>query len=104
MGLGKTLQLIALIASTSFRTEERLRKSGVPVPQSSKRVSYATLIVCPLSVLSNWQEQIQNHVKPGQLSLYLYHGPQRDRDLTHLLSFDVVLTTYNIMATEYKDE
>lgn len=36
-----------------------------------------TLIVCPLSTVSNWEDQIQSHVKRGALSVYVYHGASR---------------------------
>ena len=34
----------------------------------------ATLIVCPLSVLSNWELQIADHTD-GSLRVARYHGP-----------------------------
>ncbi|KAH9547320.1 hypothetical protein CY35_11G028300 [Sphagnum magellanicum] len=60
----------------------------------------ATLIVCPLSVLSNWVTQLEEHTVPGSLGVHLYHGPDRIKETSILSSFDIVLTTYNILATE----
>ncbi|CAB4386286.1 unnamed protein product [Rhizophagus irregularis] len=60
MGLGKTIQTIALIASK---------------PEINLDFTYSktTLIVAPLSVLENWVEQINTHVKKGSLSYYVFH-------------------------------
>ncbi|KAI7841955.1 hypothetical protein COHA_004482 [Chlorella ohadii] len=58
-----------------------------------------TLIVCPLSVVSNWQMQIEEHTA-GNLSVCVYHGPDRDKRVSVLSQYDVVLTTYNTLAAE----
>jgi SWI/SNF-related matrix-associated actin-dependent regulator of chromatin subfamily A3 len=36
--------------------------------------SVCTLVVCPVSVMSNWVQQVEAHVKPGTLRVALYHG------------------------------
>lgn len=92
MGLGKTLQMISLVASTS-------RAAGFP-PQGG--FSCATLIVCPLSVITNWQNQFYTHVQSGRLTLCTYHGPDR-HEIGNLSRYDVVITTYNIVSTEYRE-
>ncbi|CAL8300964.1 unnamed protein product [Boreogadus saida] len=62
----------------------------------------ATLIICPLSVLSNWLDQFEQHVHADvQLSVYLYYGPERNRSVSFLASQDVVLTTYNVLAADH---
>ncbi|PFX35045.1 helicase-like transcription factor [Stylophora pistillata] len=62
----------------------------------------ATLIVCPLSVLSNWTDQICSHVH-GDVSLqvYMYYGAERLRDVNFLRQQDVVLTTYPTLTNDY---
>jgi SNF2 family DNA or RNA helicase len=37
----------------------------------------ATLIVCPLSVMSNWLDQIDHHLGPHCASVALHHGAKR---------------------------
>uniref|UniRef100_A0AAY4AEU6 Helicase-like transcription factor n=1 Tax=Denticeps clupeoides TaxID=299321 RepID=A0AAY4AEU6_9TELE len=62
----------------------------------------ATLIICPLSVLSNWLDQFEQHVRFGEnLSVYLYYGTERCRDHNFLSRQDVVLTTYNVLSADY---
>ncbi|XP_036410611.1 helicase-like transcription factor isoform X2 [Megalops cyprinoides] len=62
----------------------------------------ATLIVCPLSVLSNWLDQFEQHVHAdAKLSVYLYYGTERKRESRFLARQDVVLTTYNVLSSDY---
>lgn len=62
----------------------------------------ATLIVCPLSVLSNWLDQFEQHVNPNiKINVYLYYGSERNRSQKFLSSQDVVLTTYNVLSTDF---
>lgn len=79
MGLGKTLQVISLILT------------GGPGP---------TLIVAPLSVMSNWEQQIRRHVKQEHLpKIFTYHGNNKATK-SELAQYQVVITSYNKLATE----
>ncbi|TIC99540.1 Helicase-like transcription factor [Colletotrichum higginsianum] len=79
MGLGKTLQVISLILT------------GGPGP---------TLIVAPLSVMSNWEQQIRRHVKQEHLpKIFTYHGNNKATK-SELSQYQVVITSYNKLATE----
>jgi len=76
-----------------------------PPPPSHRRHVGPTLIVCPLSVITNWQEQIERHVRRTyRWRVYTYHGGQRVRDIGLLEQYDVVITTYNIVSSEWVDE
>ncbi|KAF8945286.1 hypothetical protein BGZ47_002958 [Haplosporangium gracile] len=66
--------------------------------------SHATLIICPLSTVQNWEEQFEVHVKKDALQVYVYHGGQRVSDPAYLAKHDVVITTYNLLGTEYSKE
>ncbi|NWQ80691.1 HLTF factor, partial [Columbina picui] len=62
----------------------------------------ATLIVCPLSVLSNWIDQFDQHIHQDfHVNIYVYYGSDRNKDPSVLSEQDIVLTTYNILATDY---
>ncbi|KAM5256255.1 chromodomain-helicase-DNA-binding protein 1-like [Ctenodactylus gundi] len=83
MGLGKTCQTIALFVYLSGR----LNDAG------------PFLILCPLSVLSNWKEEMERFA-PG-LSCVTYTGSKEERarlqqDLTQASCFHVLLTTYEV--------
>ncbi|XP_037551513.1 helicase-like transcription factor [Nematolebias whitei] len=61
-----------------------------------------TLIICPLSVLSNWLDQFEQHVHSNvKLNIYLYYGSERNRSKKFLSSQDVVITTYNILSADF---
>ncbi|EFN54350.1 hypothetical protein CHLNCDRAFT_135608 [Chlorella variabilis] len=78
---------------------ERAVAEEVPAAPPAASGPRGTLIVCPLSVMSNWQMQLEEHTQ-GKLSVCVYHGPDRDRRVASLSSYDVVITTYNILAQE----
>jgi SNF2 family DNA or RNA helicase len=104
MGLGKTLQLLALMVDTldqaaDFATKQPPRTPQLPLIQNSK----ATLLVCPLSVVSNWEEQIRTHITPGTLSIHVYHGSNRIQDVKELAKYDVVITSYHTLASELRN-
>ncbi|KAM9279237.1 helicase-like transcription factor [Morus bassanus] len=62
----------------------------------------ATLIVCPLSVLSNWIDQFEQHINQDfHVNIYVYYGSDRNKDPSVLSEQDIVLTTYNILASDY---
>lgn len=63
--------------------------------------SPGTLIICPLSTVSNWEEQIQQHCEPNSIWVYVHHGNSRKQDLEALSMHDVVITTYNVLSIEY---
>ncbi|XP_074657843.1 uncharacterized protein LOC141910879 [Tubulanus polymorphus] len=63
-----------------------------------------TLIVCPLSVLSNWVDQLEEHVDARvHLAIYSYYGPQRCKRVALLEKQDIVLTTYMTLATDWRE-
>ena len=61
-----------------------------------------TLIIAPLSVMSNWSHQAALHVKKKYaLRVLTYHG-QGNKDLSpeQLKEYDIVITTYQTMTQE----
>ena len=80
MGLGKTLQMISLIMTGG---------------------EGSTLIVAPVSVMSNWEQQIRCHVLPEHApKILIYHGASRQTSVKALQEFGVVITSYGTMASE----
>ncbi|EME89499.1 uncharacterized protein MYCFIDRAFT_49082 [Pseudocercospora fijiensis CIRAD86] len=86
MGLGKTLQMIALVAS-----------------ESEGQARAPTLVVAPVSVLSNWSGQAQFHTHDDRkLSVYTYHASGRVKMKAEDFSqYDIVLTTYGTLASDF---
>jgi SWI/SNF-related matrix-associated actin-dependent regulator of chromatin subfamily A3 len=89
MGLGKTLQMISLIVAD----------------RASNEANGATLILAPLSVMSNWSGQIEHHVKAEHaLRVSTYHGARKiNLNPTSVNDFDVFVTTYDTMMSEFWD-
>ncbi|TKY90805.1 hypothetical protein EX895_000803 [Sporisorium graminicola] len=73
--------------------------------QHLERRSRATLIVCPVSVISNWEEQIREHwVKQKRPRVYIYHGPSRATNIKWIADHDIVLTTYSTLGSEFSNQ
>ncbi|KAJ9476590.1 putative DNA repair protein RAD16 (putative) [Pseudozyma hubeiensis] len=67
--------------------------------------SRATLIVCPLSVVSNWEEQIREHwSRKKRPKIYVYHGPSRSTSIRWIADHDIVLTTYSTLGSEFSNQ
>ena len=60
-----------------------------------------SVIVVPLSVLSNWEAQIKEHCVAGALSYLMYYDSGRSMTAEQLKKFDVVITTYQIVTGEH---
>ena len=103
MGLGKTLSILSLVVGSLDEAERwgQQRSPEVDIGKSLIRNSKTTLLVCPLSTIANWEEQILTHIKPDALKYHIYHGPNRVSDIDELANFDVVITTYSIVSNEF---
>ncbi|HLD05384.1 MAG TPA: DEAD/DEAH box helicase [Candidatus Nanoarchaeia archaeon] len=80
MGLGKTIQTIVYLLSASQRP---------------------SLIVCPTSVLGNWQRELQKFAP--NLSVYLHHGVGREKKkgfLEEIKEKEVILSSYAIVRID----
>jgi hypothetical protein len=87
MGLGKTIQALALICAN-------------PSPKPRCKT---TLIIAPVALMRQWEKEIERHVHSHhKLSVYLYHGSGKNADFARLRQFDVVLTTFGCLTSEYK--
>jgi SNF2 family DNA or RNA helicase len=87
MGLGKTVQLLALLVA-----ERSQAGTGRPRP---------TLLVCPMSVVGNWQREAERFAP--DLSVHVHHGAERlaGEDLTRAVAdADLVLTTYGLAVRD----
>ncbi|KAF4691369.1 hypothetical protein FOZ60_015775 [Perkinsus olseni] len=85
MGMGKTIQAVALIMKRREETKG------------------PTLVVCPVAAVMQWYSEIHRYLKPDSLKVHVYHGNKRLKG-EDLLKFDVVLTTYQTMEYEYRKQ
>ncbi|KAK4864322.1 hypothetical protein LT330_009849 [Penicillium expansum] len=87
MGLGKTIQIISLILA-----------NAKPLTAGSSKT---TLIIAPVGVMSNWRNQIQDHVhKETAPSVLIYHGSGK-KEAANLAKYDVVITSYGALALDF---
>lgn len=111
MGLGKTLQIISLTVNSLDDSKAFAKKKYSP-PKDKERSDVkddppllpvkTTLLISPLSTIGNWEEQIQTHVHPDTLNIYIYHGSKRETDLAKLANYDMIITTYQVVANEFQ--
>lgn len=80
MGLGKTLQIIALLL--------------LEPPQTNA----PALIVCPSSLIANWQREIEKF--GPSLSVLLHRGPYRSGTAKGLRKTQVVIATYDTVVND----
>ena len=103
MGLGKTLSILALIVGSLAESKE-FGEQHSPEADGEKALicnSKSTLLVCPLSTVANWEDQIASHIKPKTLKYYIYHGGSRLSDIGELAKYDIIITTYSIVSSEF---
>jgi len=81
MGLGKTIQFIALL-----------------LYQKSKGLKRPSLLVCPTSVMGNWEREM-NRFAP-HLKVFLHHGQTRFKDKgfkKEAKKVDVIITSFSLI-------
>uniref|UniRef100_A0A0K0F5U3 Transcription termination factor 2 (inferred by orthology to a human protein) n=1 Tax=Strongyloides venezuelensis TaxID=75913 RepID=A0A0K0F5U3_STRVS len=104
MGLGKTAQMISLLVyqknkskdykQLNFLKDRKAKENGlIPIK--------TTLIVAPLSLMSQWESEIRKFTGHSFLSVYQFHGPKRTDNVGVLGSYDVVISSYNTIASEF---
>lgn len=88
MGLGKTVQTLAVILSN--------RADKKTVQEYSK----TTLIVAPLAVVAQWEAEARS--KCDSARVLTHHGAARTRDATTFAAYDIVVTSYQTVASEHR--
>lgn len=84
MGMGKTIQMIALFLS-----------------DLTKRPN---LVVGPTVALMQWKNEIEKHTEGNRLKVLLFHGANRLSDLDELNKYDIILTSYSVLESVYRKE
>jgi SNF2 family DNA or RNA helicase len=99
MGLGKTLQSISLILSNPRPStgDDEYTKRKLPAG-----LEKCTLVVAPLALIRQWELEIKEKVESSHsLRVCVHHGPQRTKRFQDLKKYDVVITTYQILVSEF---
>src|SRR5271167_389774 len=82
MGLGKTVQTLAHLA----------------IEKQENRLLKPSLIVAPVSVLGNWQQEIRRFAP--ELSLLILHGAKRKESFATIDSADVIIIGYPLLLLD----
>lgn len=101
MGLGKTLTILSLIIGSKSQASDFANMKPPEDDHDVVTQSKATLLVCPLSTIVNWEDQIKAHVKPKGLKYKVYQGSSRTNDAKKLKDYDLVITTYQMVGNEF---
>ncbi|KAI8933570.1 hypothetical protein NX059_009303 [Plenodomus lindquistii] len=89
MGLGKTVQALSLMCAN--RSQDPRCKT--------------TLIIAPVALMRQWEKEIERHIHVRHgFTVYLYHGNGKNVDFSRLRTYDVVLTTFGTLTSEFKQK
>ncbi|WVZ75201.1 hypothetical protein U9M48_023282 [Paspalum notatum var. saurae] len=127
MGLGKTIMTIALLLSDSSKgcittqnsaqiseaasglgeSHDAVKKLASPFSFSKHKkpkaplIGGGNLIICPMTLISQWKAEIEAHTKPGSVNIYVHYGQNRPKEPSFIGQSDIVLTTYGVVSSEY---
>ncbi|KAM0134635.1 hypothetical protein ACHAO1_005552 [Botrytis cinerea] len=89
MGLGKTVQTLACMVGNP------------PTEEDTKRGVTATLIVVPSSVISQWLEEIRNHVYEKAFPKVMQYKASMNIPEAVLKDLDIVVTSYTEVMKQF---
>jgi SNF2 family DNA or RNA helicase len=98
MGLGKTIQVISALTAAFGKTgDERDARRMRKMRQQPENFWYPiVLLICPGSLLSNWQAELQRW---GWWHIYAFHGSSEDKQSAMEAAkngrAEIVITTYD---------
>ena len=92
MGLGKTLQTLTWLSLP------RSNQSGAQKPKVERHPS---LIVCPTSLVRNWEAEAQKFTP--WLNVLVISGPDRNRNFKQIPAADLVVTSYALLQRDFEE-
>jgi SNF2 family DNA or RNA helicase len=85
MGLGKTIQTLAML--------QKIKE------EDQQNDTYSTsLIVMPTSLIYNWLSEARKFTP--KLKFLAHTGTNRNKDVSHFINYDIVITTYGITRVD----
>ena len=88
MGLGKTLQVISLLTAE----QEEM--------QSGEKELRRSLIVCPASLVYNWQKEISRFAPQLQTVIVAGSVPERASIIRHSKEGEILITSYDLLKRD----
>jgi DNA repair protein RAD5 len=116
MGLGKTIEMLSLIHShkAEIATSSVSRSSVNDLPRLRKdssaveRAPATTLVVAPMSLLTQWQSEAEKASKTGSLQTLVYYGTEKNANLQSLCCSanaancpNLIITSYGVVLSEF---
>lgn len=87
MGLGKTLQVLTLLCAAMKE-------------ESYDREKCTSLIVCPASLVYNWESEFHKFAPYCKVLVQVGAAPKRKDNLQHLSDVDVLITSYDLLKRD----
>jgi len=102
MGLGKTVQVIAFLSALFNKEGNSEDKRRIRELKTGDRKVQPVLVVCPSSVLCNWEEELSTW---GHFAVVRFHKGEKEESLRIAKkgSIEVVLTTFDT-ARQHREE
>ena len=88
MGLGKTIQTLAMLQKLKEEDEANNTHS-------------TSLIVMPTSLIYNWLNEAKKFTP--KLKILAHTGSNRNKDVSHFIKYDIVITTYGITRVDVNE-
>ncbi|CAM4095902.1 Helicase conserved C-terminal domain-containing protein [Pedobacter westerhofensis] len=88
MGLGKTIQTLAMLQKLKEEDEANNTHS-------------TSLIVMPTSLIYNWLNEAKKFTP--RLKILAHTGSNRNKDVSHFIKYDIVITTYGITRVDVNE-
>ncbi len=122
MGLGKTIECMSLIHSHKSDTQLALEASGarktsinnvnalprLHTTHDVERAPCTTLVIAPMSLLSQWHSEAEAASKDGTLKVIVYYGADKSANLQNLCceanaatAPSVIITSYGVVLSEF---
>lgn len=98
MAVGGVVSPLSILGIGNEKSVDGLDDNGEINPEGHG----ATLVVAPLAAVLQWKQEIERFSKPQSLTVILYHGSCREALLRCIHKYDVVITTYSIVESDYR--
>ena len=93
MGLGKTIQMLAVIISYIQETKKEEKKS--------------TIVVCPSSLSLNWQNEASKFTNELKTMVIRGNAKEREAQIKQVENYDLIITSYDLLKRDievYKEK